>query len=185
MDQIFVVNNFLSANECEFYINYINNNLDKLTFSEQAKRWQITMGIDNIPGSNSPRTLDPISDIEPEVRSLFRLTEEKAKELYSVGELYVSNFFLTKQGPGATIPMHYDQDGGDNPHCTYSGVFYLNDMLVDGFLDFTEFNYTVKQKAGDLVLFPSTELYTHQVKSISQDRYALPIFLTNNVAFKL
>lgn len=185
MDQIFIVNNFISTYECSFYINYINNNLDKLTFSEQAKRWQITMGIDNIPGSNSPESLEPISDIEPEVRNLFARAETKAKELYLADELYVSNFFLTKQGPGASIPMHYDQDGGDNPHCTYSGVLYLNDMLVDGFLDFTEFNYTVKQKAGDLVLFPSTELYMHQVKSISQDRYALPIFLTKDIGFRL
>lgn len=185
MDEIFVVNNFVSSDECNFYIDYINNNLHKLTFSEQAKRWQLTMGIDNIPGSSSPQTLEPVSDIEPQVRNLFERSEIKAKELYSVSELYVSNFFLTKQGPGAIIPIHYDQDGGDNPHCTYSGVLYLNEMLVDGFLDFTEFNYTVKQKAGDLVLFPSTELYMHQVKSISQDRYALPIFLTNDISFRL
>lgn len=185
MDQIFIINNFCSQDECKFYIDYINNNIDKLTFSEQAKRWQLTMGIDNIPGSNSPRTLEPVSDIEPVVRNLFARAEAKAEELYSSSKLYVSNFFLTKQGPGASIPIHYDQDNGSNPHCTYSGVFYLNDMIADGFLEFTQFNYTVRQKAGDLILFPSTDAYMHQVKSISQDRYALPIFLTNDITFKL
>jgi predicted 2-oxoglutarate/Fe(II)-dependent dioxygenase YbiX len=55
----------------------------------------------------------------------------------------------------------------------------------DGELYFSNLDYAVKPKAGDLVLFPSHEEYTHEVKSITEDRYALPVFLTEEIEYRL
>ena len=188
MDKIHLIKNFFDKSSCDFYIDYINNNTDKFYYAPHAMRWQLTVGRDNIPNHGRVEDFSPIEDISEVVRPLFKRIEDTAKAIYDhKGDLYICNIFLAKQGPGAIIPPHHDTDFGMNSQLKYSGVIYLNTMSKpgDGELYFSNLDYAVKPKAGDLVLFPSHEEYTHEVKSITEDRYALPVFLTEEIEYRL
>lgn len=188
MNKIGLVSRFISSEDCQFYIDYINNNIDKLYFAPHAKRWQLTLGKDNLPTSTSPDNLDSVADIEDKLRNLFDAVVSEARIFFKDdGPLHVSNIFFAKQSAGAIIPPHHDQDYGSNAQVKYSAVIYLNTMgsQKDGILNFPNVGHSIRPVAGDLALFPSTEQYTHEVASISEDRYALPIFMSSDPEYRL
>lgn len=53
-------------------------------------------------------------------------------------------------------------------------LIYLNDDFEGGELSFKRLNYTYRPKTGDLVLFPSSNLYMHQAEIITKgSKFAL------------
>lgn len=55
-----------------------------------------------------------------------------------------------------------------------SVLIYLNDDYTGGELTFNRLNYSYHPTAGDLVLFPSSNLYLHQAESVTRGtKYAL------------
>jgi predicted 2-oxoglutarate/Fe(II)-dependent dioxygenase YbiX len=55
-----------------------------------------------------------------------------------------------------------------------SVLIYLNDDFEGGELTFNRLNYSYHPTAGDLVLFPSTNLYLHQAQQVTRGtKYAL------------
>jgi hypothetical protein len=182
--EIFVAPNFLSVDECYFFISYINNNLQTFDFAPEAKRWQLTLGTDNTKNYVGNDDLDKISEIREKTEDVLDRVRQIANTKYGLN-LYTSNLFLAKQSDGAIIPPHYDTDLGENPHCKISGVIYLNRMQKDGGIEFVNFNESFLPGRGDLILFPSDERFTHQVSQISQDRYTIPLFMTEDKNFQL
>jgi hypothetical protein len=191
MDKIEVIKDFLTPEECDFYIKYIDSNIEKFHQTETSKRLIWLFG--NELASNDHKSLRSntdlslLSDIESKVRSLFRLVEKTAEEIYESGDnLYVTSFALTKQIPGSVILLHDDTNGGAIKSFDYSSIIYLNTMKQDGVLEFPNLNYSYSPQAGDLVIFPSADpIRIHQVAKISEDRYSLPIFLTKNIFYKI
>ena len=191
MDKIKVIKNFLTPEECDFYIKYIDSNINKFHLTETSKRFIWLFG--NELASNDHKSLRSntdlslLSDIESKVKSLFRLIEKTAKDVYqSDDELYVTSFTMTKQIPGSVILLHDDTNGGAIKSFDYSSIIYLNTMKKDGALEFPNLNYSYSPQAGDLVMFPSGDpIRIHQVAKISEDRYSLPIFLTKNIIYKI
>ena len=57
-------------------------------------------------------------------------------------------------------------DGGANNPRNLSIVLFLNDDFEGGELEFPEFDLKLKPKAGQLVLFPSSFVYTHKSNEI-------------------
>lgn len=191
MDKIRIIKDFLTPEECNFYVKYIESNLDKFYLTETSKRFIWLFG--NELASNDHKSLRSntdlslLSDIESKVKSLFRVVEKTAKETYeSVDNLYVTSFAMTKQIPGSVILLHDDTNGGSIKSFDYSSIIYLNTMKQDGVLEFPNLNYSYSPQAGDLVMFPSGDpIRIHQVAKISEDRYSLPIFLTKNIFYKI
>ncbi len=191
MDKIKVVKDFLTPEECDFYIKYIESNIDKFHLTETSKRFIWLFG--NELASNDHKSLRSntdlslLSDIKGKIRDLFRLVEKTSKELYENGnDLYVTSFAMTKQVPGSFILLHDDTNGGAIKSFDYSSIIYLNTMKRDGVLEFPNLNYSYSPQAGDLVIFPSDDpVRIHQVAKISEDRYSLPIFLTKNISYRI
>ena len=78
--------------------------------------------------------------------------------------------------------MKYDVGGKFNEHNDDGGgrfrrvstVFYINDNYEGGELEFINFDVKIKPKALDMVIFPSSYVYSHKVHEITNGtRYAI------------
>lgn len=84
------------------------------------------------------------------------------------------NFIRYRQGQH----FSYHSDHGFSYNCTVSLVGYLNDDYEGGGLHFREFDLHIKPDAGDLVIFPSTYLFTHAALPVeSGTKYSLVVML--------
>ena len=187
MAAIKILRNFFTPEECQFYVDYMDENADRFRKADQAKRFLLLFGRDMAHKEKSELTLDSIADIEPEVQALFRRVESAVTHEFSdERQLHVCSFFMSKQVEGAVVKLHYDTDDGLNPHFSYGGVIYLNTMSQDGQLNFPNINYSYSPVAGDFIVFPPGDpAYSHEVQKISGDRYSLPIWLTDDAAWKI
>lgn len=189
ISEINVVDNFLSGEDVDFYIKYIESHLD--LFKESSVHGSLRKTL--IFGKDKAHKefftdLSIISDLEDKLRKeLFPSIQDVTSKLYNNRRsLYVSSMFLAKQSSGAQIEQHVDTDGGENMQHKYSGIIYLNTMSSGGELAFPDLDYTYSPKAGQLVLFPSRPLeYLHSVATINEDRYTIPVWLTEYEFFKL
>ena len=87
--------------------------------------------------------------------------------------------FVKYEGPGTHFRIHADH--GPTYVSTISAVIYLNDDYEGGELIFPRFNLTIKPKAGDIVVFPSTFIYEHSSEQIiSGNKYAVVVMTDYN-----
>lgn len=79
---------------------------------------------------------------------------------WGVGIQYYEAFnFVKYEGEGEHFNIHADH--GPAYVTTVSVVAYLNDDYEGGEIYFPRFDLTIKPKAGDIVVFPSTYIYEH------------------------
>lgn len=79
---------------------------------------------------------------------------------------YWESFNFVKYGPGQHFQIHSDH--GYSYICVLSSVGYINDDYEGGELYFDKFNLKIKPKAGDLYLFPSSFLFSHQAMPVTK-----------------
>jgi len=81
---------------------------------------------------------------------------------------------------GESLKAHHDgiynlKTNSGNPRRDVSSVLYLNDDYEGGELNFVNQKLRIKPKAGTVVLFPSTEKFTHfATKVISDVKFIVP-----------
>jgi predicted 2-oxoglutarate/Fe(II)-dependent dioxygenase YbiX len=99
---------------------------------------------------------------------------------WGVGINYYEAFnFVKYDGPGTHFKIHADH--GPAYVTTVSVVAYLNDDYEGGEIYFPRFNLTIKPKAGDVVVFPSTYVYEHASQDmISGKKYAIVVMTDYN-----
>jgi hypothetical protein len=87
--------------------------------------------------------------------------------------------FVKYEGAGTHFKIHADH--GPTYVTTVSIVVYLNDNYEGGELWFPRFDLTIKPKAGDIVVFPSTYIYEHASQDmISGTKYSVVIMSDYN-----
>jgi hypothetical protein len=187
-NNIKIVKNFLSEDEMEFFRDYedyvLENMYDRMAIFNNGNRPILQFGKD-FCHEESHLSLDIISDIENKVRDLFNRVELKAKEIFNdKKQLYVCSFWLAKQLPGAFVMEHEDTDSG-NTHFKYSAVIYLNNLKDSGELIFSDLDYSYMPGAGDIVIFKSIDSGKHFVEPINEERYTIPMWITEDPAFAL
>lgn len=187
MDSLIVIkNNFVSENDCAKIINFMESNIQ--LFSTGPKKLLFTLPFGKDGYHNESRfDLNLIEPIRDTVNKYFDLVINHVKETYSDDStLYVNSFWLAKQRPGGRIPVHNDNDQGNNKQFKYSCGAYLKTMNLDGTLDFENLNYQYSPVAGDLVTWPSQDsIYDHSVNKVSEDRYSMLFWLTEDPEFNL
>ena len=189
IDQIHILKDFISKEESDYLISYINSKLEIMKGSEiyGDRRKFLSFGKDSFH-RDSQTDFSLISEIEPMLRNdIFPKMEKQIQEVFgNRRKIMVNNFFLAKQYPGARIDSHVDTDGGKNMQFKYSGILYLNTMTSGGELNFPDLNYKYSPVQGDLVTFPSKPLeFVHSVEEIYEERYTIPIWLTEYEFFKI
>lgn len=190
MDTLLRIANVIDDNECDLFINFINDNLSSFeSYEEEGNplRKALRFGIDDVY-TNSYPNLGLIPGLHNALKRLFVNITTKVQDRIGGPELYVTSFHMGKQFPGSRVDSHIDCDPefDYNGHFKYSAVVYLNTLSNGGQLVFPKKNIHYQPVKGDLVLFPAMgKEWEHEVSSISEDRYNLPIWLTENKAKKL
>lgn len=118
--------------------------------------------------------LKPGTPQSDEIISIHDQITEKLKEClnhyiktHSMNRLdYMEAINFVKYGPGQHFDVHPDH--GPTYACVVSTVMYLNDDYKGGGLFFPHFNYEYQPKYGDIVLFPSTFLYSHAALPVNE-----------------
>lgn len=98
--------------------------------------------------------------------------------LFNIDEtmIDVENHSLIRYEAGQKYDAHYD--GSTHTKRALSAIFYINDNYTGGELEFTNFDITIKPKAGSIVLFPSNYAYTHKAYPVlSGTKYAIVTWL--------
>ena len=102
--------------------------------------------------------------------------EKDYMNMYGVGSEWHDTYGILKYGPGQQFTNHID----DNPtyHRRISTVYYLNENYTGGEINFPRFNITIKPKANQMIIFPSTYVYNHSVSPVIDGyRYAVSSWL--------
>lgn len=134
----------------------------------------------------SQERVDSLSDSEEvftslhkDVRSSLEKCLDDYMSTYKVRIDWIGAFNFVKYGPGGKFNHHSDDSGFYR--CTVSVVGYFNDDYEGGALDFEFFGLKVKPDAGDLIIFPSSYIYSHASLPIdSGTKYAIVIMTDLN-----
>lgn len=189
METLHRIKNIIDSNECALFINFINDNLDAFqSYEEEGNplRKALRFGIDDVYKDSYP-DLRLIPGLHNALKRLFVNITTRVQDSIGGPDLYVTSFHMGKQFPGARVDPHIDCDPefNFNGHFKYSAVVYLN-TTNSGQLIFPQKNIHYQPEMGDLVVFPAQgKEWEHEVESISEDRYNLPIWLTEDKSKRL
>lgn len=175
-----VVNNFLAKQECD----------QLLAFAERQKRdWLTVVDIDKATGKKEvkrhPNRVTQVVQLAEKQAYVSELMERACRE-HLPAHVSPPEWFETPQllryGRGGKYAMHSDSDNYCHEKNSFyrfidrdfSILIYLNDDYIGGGLKFKGLNFSYQPKAGDLVLFPSNHVFSHESLPIqSGTKYAL------------
>lgn len=124
--------------------------------------------LSNVPINET--TIPLIGAVETVSESVKRVVKEYS-DIYRIDMQFMEAINFIKYGPGQHFTYHSDH--GWSYVCTVSTVLFLNDDFEGGELRFEFFDLSIKPKAGDCVVFPSTYLYSHaSLPVISGTKYS-------------
>ena len=102
----------------------------------------------------------------------FDSIERDYMETYGIFTDWHDTYGILKYGEGQQFTNHID----DHPtyHRRISTVYYLNENYTGGEINFPRFGVTLKPKANQMIVFPSTYVYNHSVSPVIEgERYAV------------
>lgn len=106
----------------------------------------------------------------------FSIIENDYKRLYSFETNWHDSYSVLKYSLGQKFINHID-DHIDYPR-RLSIVYYINDDYLGGEINFPRFNVSLKPKANQMILFPSTYVYNHSVSPVTEGtRYSVVSWL--------
>lgn len=159
MDQIIVVPNILSKEQCIKLIQDANFHEDKVR--EAPFDFKDYNNLERIPMTNS--------DAVKSLAALFKWNVESAPLIWYPA--------------GASNSMHADNSINENgtvvkmTDWTHSVIIFLNQEFNGGELIYPEQGITVKPKTGTMVITPAGIDYPHYVSATDSDRYVLVLRL--------
>ncbi len=98
--------------------------------------------------------------------------EKDYMKSFGIGRTWHDSYGILKYGEGQFFTNHID----DHPdyHRRISTLYYLNEDYSGGEINFPRFNISLKPKANQMILFPSTYVYNHSVSPVvSGTRYSV------------
>lgn len=130
-------------------------------------------------GPKTPEN-EALYDMHASIFSTVKECVDNYGRYWGVGiQSYEAFNFVKYEGAGTHFKIHADH--GPTYVTTVSIVVYLNDDYVGGELWFPRFNLSLKPKAGDVVVFPSTYIYEHASQDmVSGTKYSVVIMSDYN-----
>ena len=108
-----------------------------------------------------------------EILSIWQDTTERLlpclghyEQMYNIKMEFMEAINYIRYGVGQHFQTHSDH--GFSYTCTVSSVMYLNDNYEGGELYFPHFQLRFKPEIGDVVLFPSTFIYSHAALEVTK-----------------
>lgn len=104
---------------------------------------------------------------------------EEYTSRYKIKMNYWEAMNFIKYNKGQYFTEHSDH--GNSYVCTVSLVSYLNDNYEGGELYFNNLGITIKPKAGDMIIFPSSYLFSHTAFPVKNGiKYSIATMLDYN-----
>jgi hypothetical protein len=187
-NKIFVVKDFISDDQAQLLINFIDTHQDIAFVGQEGRRMSIPIGV--VPFQATAWNIENISKIKlsnfpEEVQETFSFIVDKSvsitQDLYDdKDDMHCSNAIFAKQLPNGRVDSHIDAEPGGDEHLHYSTVLYLN-TISDGDINFPNLGISYHPNSKDLLIFKSNHQNSeHEVTSISETRYSVPIFLSKD-----
>lgn len=194
LDDIKIIKNFLSLEDAQRVINYINDSIatavDWLSdgstpnFVYRPDRWyKRRMGLDDLMPNYSPeRSISNLREVEGLIKGIVENARvEIGKAFNDQDKLYLNSLWLTKHLIDDSLTLHSDTGSGYNPQFYYSSILYLNTVDDGGELYFPNLDLYVKPSVGDLVAFPAHGvLMEHEILVTGQERFTIPMWFTKD-----
>lgn len=99
-------------------------------------------------------------------RETFDPIEQNYMSLFGINLRSHNPYKILKYDIGGKFNNHMDDGGGNFRRV--STVYYLNDNYEGGELCFPQFNIELKPEAGDMIIFPSSYVYSHNVNPVKR-----------------
>lgn len=175
-----ILNNYLSTAECRSFLRFAK---------KQPREWLSVLDAHQSTPEREVRRRDPAR-----VAQLVELGKKDPQAVQwidnavrqFISPINTPEWFelpqLLRYGPGGKYHAHSDAEHYDPQQGMYfrtvdrdfSLLIYLNDDYEGGSLRFEHLNYTYKPSAGDLLIFPSNHVFSHESMPItSGTKYAL------------
>jgi hypothetical protein len=106
----------------------------------------------------------------------FKPLEDEYMASYGIFSEWHDVYGILKYGVGQQFVNHID----DHPqfHRRVSTLYYLNDDYSGGEINFPRFDLSIKPKANQMIIFPSTYVYNHSVSPVTEGiRYSVVSWL--------
>ena len=191
---IFIIENFLSEDEKNIVLNYINslsqedwefhytNNLKDfcmMKFGRDDVDNLVAEGKFEITASWKDKNISLYNN--EEIKFFAKSVEKKIMSFVKENSNLVPVGLpgvIQRMQTGTELVAHYDKY--TDPSIEYAGVIYINDDYFDGELFFPNKDFQIKPKSKTLIIFPGTEEFTHGVKPVGDGpiRYVLPGFIS-------
>jgi len=169
-DKIHIVENFISAEECKYLINYF----DKKSFPGPDPLIRF-VSIANETVYFNMKYDNDAPEINHHVHNILDRIQEILSDTYGF-DIEVSSSNYVDMSKGSSLPEHTDMGGSSDPvnhtriddddKFEFSALVYLNDDFEGGYLNFPKEGFKVKTKPGTLVFFNGKEDLPHEVTEI-------------------
>ena len=179
-----VSSDFVSKEDCKNFIDFIDTN--QKIFVGPLGRTVLQFGFDD----HRKNYKDIVSGID-KINNLsiiyFNKIIKELKKIYNDDkELYIASFWLSKGMPGSRVRLHSDQEDGNNSHFKYSTIVYFNSVNSGNEIIFPNIGYKYSPVEGDMLSWISWDKDSiHEVPSVTETRYSMPIWVTDNPKYKL
>lgn len=178
---VLVMPGFLTAQDCRRLVRYADKQKGHWLMVRDAKRSKPGKLVEKKDPARITQQVD-MSKHQPFINeSVKRGLVEVAGPGFGAIEFFEIPYLL-RYKVGGTYNKHADSEGYEQDSRRWyrscdrdvSLLIYLNDDYQGGELLFNRLNYTYKPRTGDLVLFPSGNLFLHQSLPITRGtKYAL------------
>ena len=156
-----VFENFVTDEDCNYLINFLNNADDETVSNFDSRKI----------------TLRPESET---IKNLLLKVLDKASQELNNKNLFITSYMISSYTPGYSMPVHVDTE--EMRECNkVSMVLYLNNDFKGGDIIFPIIDFRHSPKSKELVCFLSEPRENaHGVKIIeSGKRYVMPVFITD------
>lgn len=191
-DQIFLIKNFLSKEDRQelFHVGesatqeewegaYLDNMADfcEAKFGRRDIYELVKEGKLELTTNWNDKILR-INDLDV-TKKINKTVQELFSEIDGIGSAS-SVGIIQRQYTGVALTEHVDNH--TDPSLVYAMVAYVNDDYNGGEVFFSHFDISLKPDAGDLLVFPTTEEWSHGVTEVEDGpvRYVVPIFISRD-----
>lgn len=183
--KLFIVENFIFPETCEFIIKEFSKNLENL---ENIGKPGIFGGPGGSANSKAHLTSslnkikDRTDDLDYNVGIDFFTSIctniEKTASLIFKKNLVLKSFFYSHMKEGGSNSLHLDNYSEEYAN-DYSGLLYLSDSYEGGLISFPQLEIKLKPAPGTFLTFVGTQELEHEVEVVSGgNRVNIILFLT-------
>lgn len=110
------------------------------------------------------------------IYEVFDKLEKHYCSYYKIEMSWHDSFNVLRYSKGHFVKNHIDDSKDKQRRISY--IYYPNDNYKGGELEFPRFNIKYKPKSNDMIFFPSTYVYNHNVSEVTEGtRYAIVSWL--------